>query len=75
MDRDLRSLRLWFLVEGGGGEGGVVGVGSGLASLDLRDRTPAGLTVKVTVSSGFKLLLEKHFNVRIFISQKNYIEV
>jgi hypothetical protein len=42
-------------VEGGGGEGGVVG--GGLASLAFRDRTFAGFTVSVTVWSGFILSL------------------
>lgn len=55
MDRDLRSLRLCGRVEGGGGEGGVVG--GGLASLAFRDLIPAGLTVNDTVWSGFILSL------------------
>ena len=42
-------------MEGGGGEGGVVG--GGLASLAFRDRTFAGFTVSVTVRSGFILFL------------------
>ena len=66
VERDLRSLRLWGRVDGGGGEGGVVGGGlaplalrerAPAASLARREREPAGLTVNVTIWSAFMLAL------------------